>query len=80
MTAHKHPHFTKLGKSQQQIEVLVQGESTTSSGQMVGWAISESMHREDAIGDPISHSPGPHDLLLRCVRSNDVMQIVGILS
>ncbi len=58
-----------MGKSQQRIKVLVQGENTTSLGQMVGKAISESMHQEDATGDPISRSPGQHDLLLRCVRS-----------
>jgi hypothetical protein len=67
--SHKHSHFTEVGKSQQRIKVLIQGESTMSSGQMVGKAIPESMHQEDATGDPISHSPGQHDLLLRCVRS-----------
>jgi hypothetical protein len=67
--SHKHSHFTKVGKSQQRIKVLVQGESSTSSGQMVGKAISESMHQEDATGDPISRSPSQRDLLLRCVRS-----------
>jgi hypothetical protein len=36
---------------------------------MVGKAISELMHREDATGDLISRSLGHHDLLLRCVRS-----------
>jgi hypothetical protein len=36
---------------------------------MVGKAISELMHQEDAIGDLISRSPDQHDLLLRCVRS-----------
>jgi hypothetical protein len=65
--SHKHSHFTEVGKSQQRIKVLVQGESTTSSGQMVGKAIFESMHQEDATGDPISRSPGQHDLLFRCV-------------
>jgi hypothetical protein len=40
-----------------------------SSGQMVGKAIPESMHQEDAIGDPISCSPDEHDLLPRCVQS-----------
>ncbi len=58
-----------MGKSQQRIKVLVQGESSTSLGQMIGKAIFESMHQEDATGDPISHSPGQRDLLLRCVRS-----------
>ncbi len=67
--AHKHSHFTKLGKSQQRIKVLVQGESITSSGQMVGKAIFELMHQEDATGDLISRSPGQHNLLLQCVRS-----------
>jgi hypothetical protein len=42
--SHKHSHFTKVGKSQQRIKVLVQGESTTWSSQMVGKAISELMH------------------------------------
>jgi len=67
--SHKHSHFTKVGKSEQRIKVLIQGESTMSSGQMVGKAIPESMHQEDAIGDLISCSPDEHDLLLRCVRS-----------
>jgi hypothetical protein len=58
-----------VGKSQQRIKVLVQGESSTSSGQMVSKAISESMHQEDATGDLISRSPSQRDLLLRCVRS-----------
>jgi hypothetical protein len=67
--SHKHSHFTKVGKNQQQIKVFVQSESTTLSGQMVGKAISELMHQEDATGDLISRSLGQHDLLLRCVRS-----------
>jgi hypothetical protein len=67
--SHKHSHFTKVGKSQQRIRVLVQGESTTSSSQMVSKAISELMHQEDAIRDLISRSPGQHDLLLPRVRS-----------
>ncbi len=66
---HKHSHFAKVGKSQQRIKVLVRGESTTSSSQMVGKAISELMHREDATHDRISRSPGQHDLLLPRVRS-----------
>jgi hypothetical protein len=36
---------------------------------MVGKAISELMHREDATCDLISRSPGRHDLLLPSVRS-----------
>jgi hypothetical protein len=67
--SHKHSHFTKVGKNQQRIKVLIQGEGTMSSGQMVGKAIPESMHQEDATCDLISCSPGQHDLLLRCVRS-----------
>jgi hypothetical protein len=51
------------------MKVLVQGESTTSSSQMVGKAISELMHREDATRNLVSHSPSRHDLLLQCVRS-----------
>jgi hypothetical protein len=59
-----------VGKSQQLgFKVLVQGESTTSSSQMVGKAISELMHREDATRDLVSRSPGRHNLLLQCVRS-----------
>ncbi len=67
--SHKPSHFTKVGKSQQRIRVLIQGESTTSSSQMVGEAISELMHREDATGDLISRSPGQHDLFLAGVWS-----------
>jgi hypothetical protein len=67
--SHKHSHFTQVGKSHQRIKVLVPGESTTSSSQMVGKAISEFMHREDATRDLISRSPGRHDLLLPGVRS-----------
>jgi hypothetical protein len=62
--SHKHSHFTEVGKSQQQIKVFVQGESTTLSSQMVGKAISELMHQEDATCDLISCNPGQHDLLL----------------
>ncbi len=69
---HKHSHFTKVGKSQQRIKVLVQGGSTTSSSQMVGKATSELMHREDATCDLISRSPGQHDLLLPRVRSPEL--------
>jgi hypothetical protein len=36
---------------------------------MVGKAISELMHREDATCDLISRSPGQHDSLLQRVRS-----------
>jgi hypothetical protein len=36
---------------------------------MVGKAISELMHREDATRDLVSRSPNRHDILLRCVRS-----------
>jgi hypothetical protein len=36
---------------------------------MVGKAIFELMHQEDATGDLISRSPGQHNLLLQCVRS-----------
>jgi hypothetical protein len=67
--SHKHSHFTKVGKSQQRIKVFVQGESATSSSQMVGKGISELMHREDATCDLISRSPGQHDVLLRRVWS-----------
>jgi hypothetical protein len=68
--SHKHSHLTEVGKSQQLgFKVLVQGESTTSSSQVVGKAISELMHREDATRDLISRSPGPHDFLLPGVRS-----------
>ncbi len=70
--SHKHSHFTKVGKSQQRIKVLVRGESTTSSPQMVGKATSELMHREDATRDLISRSPGQHDLLLPRVRSPEL--------
>jgi len=77
--SHKHSHFTEVGKSQQRIKVLVQGESTASPGQMVGWATSESMHQEDATGDLISHSPSQHDLLLRCVRSLQLPYRQGFL-
>jgi len=58
-----------VGKSQQRIKVLVQGESATSSSQRVGKAISKLMHQEDATRDLISHSPGRHDSLLPGVRS-----------
>jgi hypothetical protein len=68
--SHKHSHFTKVGKSQQLgFKVLVQGESTTSSSQVVSKAISELMHRGDATRDLIFRSPGPHDFLLSGVRS-----------
>jgi hypothetical protein len=70
--SHKHSHFTKVGKSQQRIKILVQGESTTLSSQTVGKATSELMHREDATRDLISHSPGQHDLLLPRVRSPEL--------
>jgi len=70
--SHRHSHFTKVGKSQQRIKVLVRGESTTSSPQMVGKATSELMHREDATRDLISCSPGQHDLLLPRVRSPEL--------
>jgi hypothetical protein len=62
--SHKHSHFTEVGKSQQRIKVLVQGESITLSSQMVGKAISELMHQEDATCDLISRSPSQRDLLL----------------
>ncbi len=67
--SHKHSHLTKVGKSQQRIKVLIQGESTTSSSQMVGKAISELMHREDATCDLVCRGACRHDLLLQCVRS-----------
>jgi len=73
----KHSHFTKVGKSQQRIKVLVQGESTTSSSQMVGKAISELMHREDATCDLIPRSPGQHDLFLPCVQSPQLPYLQG---
>jgi hypothetical protein len=73
----KHSHFTKVGKSQQRIKVLVQGESTTLSSQMVGKAISELMHREDATCDLIPRSPGQHDLLLPRVRSPQLPYLQG---
>ncbi len=75
--SHKHSHFTKVEKSQQRIKVLVQGESSTSSSQMVGKAISELMHREDASCDLISRSPGQHDLLLPRVRSPQLPYLQG---
>ncbi len=75
--SHKHSHFTKVGKSQQRIKVLVQGESTPSSSQMVGKGISELMHREDATRDLISRSPGQHDLLLPRVRSPGLPYLQG---
>ncbi len=77
--SHKHSHFTEVGKSKQRIKVLVQGESTTLSSHMVGWATSESMHQEDATGDLISRSPSQHDLLLRCVRSLQLPYRQGFL-
>ncbi len=67
--SHKRSHFTKVGKSQQRMKVLVRGESTTSSSQMVGKAIFELMHPEDATCDLIPRSPGQHDSLLQRVRS-----------
>jgi hypothetical protein len=45
---------------------------------MVGKAISELMHREDATCDLISRSPGQHDLLLRCVRSPRLPYLQGL--
>ncbi len=81
MEDHREEFFAAVhqvwGKSQQRIKVLVQGESTTSSSQMVGKAISELMHREDATCDLISCSPGQHDLLLQCVRSPELPYLQG---
>jgi hypothetical protein len=76
--SHKHSHFTKVGKSQQRIKVLVQGESTTLSSQMIGKAISELMHQEDATCDQISRTPSQHDLLLQRVRSPQLPYMQGI--
>ncbi len=76
--SHKHWHFTELGKSRQWIKVLVPGESTTLSSQMVGTAISELMHLEDATCDFLSRSPGQHDLLLLCVRSPQLPYLLGL--
>jgi hypothetical protein len=56
----------------------VRGESTTLSSQMVGTAISELMHQEDATFDFISRSPGQHDLLLQCVRSPQLPYLQGL--
>ncbi len=76
---HSHfTHFTKVRKSQQWINVLIQGESTTSSIQMVGKAISESMHQEDTTCDLISRSPGQYDLLLQCVWSPQLPYLQGL--
>ncbi len=95
--SHKHSHFTELGKSRQWIKVLVPGETTTLSSQMVarqslnwctqkmqlvsqmvGTAISELMHPEDATCDFVSRSPGRHDLLLPCVRSPRLPYLPGL--
>jgi hypothetical protein len=76
--SYRHSHFTKVRKSQQQINVLIQGESTTSSIQMVGKAISESMHQEDTTCDLISRSPGQYDLLLQCVWSPQLPYLQGL--
>jgi hypothetical protein len=45
---------------------------------MVGTAISELMHQEDATCDFISRSPGQHDSLLRCVRSPQLPYLRGL--
>jgi hypothetical protein len=71
------PHLAKVGLRQQRIKVLVQGESITSSSQMVGKAIFELMHRKDATCDLISRSPGQHDLLLPLVRSPQLPYLQG---
>jgi len=76
--SHKHSHFTKVGKSQQLIKVLVQGESTTSSSQMVGKAIFELMHREDATCDLIFCSPDQRDLLFQLVGSPQLPYLRGL--
>ncbi len=76
--SHKHSHFTEVGKSRKRIKVLVRGESTTLSSQMVGTAISELMHQDDATCDFISRSPGQHDSLLRCVRSPQLPYLRGL--
>ncbi len=76
--SYKHSHFTKVGKSQQRIKVLIQGKSTTLSIQMVGKAISELMHQEDTTCDLISRSPGQYDLLLQCVWSPQLPYLQGL--